>query len=79
MTFVNVVPEVMVTATRDLATIEATIAAANSAVVARTTGLLPAAADEVSAAISTLFDVHGHEYQQLSTRAAAFHDQFVAT
>ena len=51
--------------------VKATLAAA-----APTTGVTPAAADEVSAAIAALFNSYGQEYQALSQQAAAFHEQF---
>ncbi len=47
------------------------------AAAAATTGVLPAAADEVSAAIAALFSQHAAGYQQLSAQARVFHDLFV--
>jgi len=44
---------------------------------APTTGVVPAAADEVSAATAALFAAHAQEYQAISAQAAAFHNQFV--
>jgi PE family len=44
---------------------------------APTTGVLPAAADEVSAAITSLFAGHAQSYQALGSQAATFHAQFV--
>ena len=41
------------------------------------TGVVPAAADEVSAAVAALFGAHGEMYQALSSQAAAFHAQFI--
>lgn len=41
------------------------------------TGVVPAAADEVSAALSALFGAHAETYQTLSSQAAAFHEQFI--
>jgi PPE-repeat protein len=41
------------------------------------TGVVPAAADEVSAALAALFGAHGEMYQTLSSQAAAFHAQFI--
>ncbi|WP_186243690.1 PE family protein, partial [Mycobacterium simulans] len=77
MSFVSVAPEfVMAVATR-LGTIDSTISAASVAAAASTTELLPAAGDEVSAAIAELFETHAHQYQQLSVQAATFHRQFV--
>lgn len=42
-----------------------------------TTGVVAAAADEVSTAVATLFSAHAAEYQALSSMAASFHQQFV--
>ncbi|OBG27883.1 hypothetical protein A5764_02695 [Mycobacterium sp. 852002-51057_SCH5723018] len=42
-----------------------------------TTEILPAAADEVSTEIASLFSAHAAGYQQLSAQAAVFHEQFV--
>ncbi len=58
MSFVMAAPNVVAAAATDLAGIESAIRAANSAAAAPTTGLLPAAADEVSAAITALFGAH---------------------
>ena len=70
----------MVTAAAtDLANIGSTISSANAAAAVPTTGVLAAAADEVSAAIASLFSRHAAAYQALSDQAAAFHDQFVQT
>ena len=40
-------------------------------------GVLAAGADEVSAAITTIFAAHAQAYQALSAQAATFHQQFV--
>ena len=42
-----------------------------------TTGVMVAAADEVSAAIASLFSGHAKTYQALSAQVEAFHAQFV--
>jgi hypothetical protein len=57
------VPEMFAAAASDLAGIGSTVSAANSAAAASTTAMLPAAADEVSAAIAALFGTFGQEYQ----------------
>ena len=44
-----------------------------------TTGILPLAADEVSAMITTLFNSHGQWYQGLASRAQQFHQLFTQT
>lgn len=41
------------------------------------TGVVAAAADEVSAALAAIFGAHGEMYQALSSQAAAFHAQFI--
>ncbi|MGO9383904.1 MAG: PE domain-containing protein [Mycobacterium sp.] len=77
MSFVMAAPEIVTAAATDLANLGSTISAANAAAAIPVTGLLPAAADEVSAQIVALFGAHSQEYQALSARAAAFHAQFV--
>jgi hypothetical protein len=76
MSYVIAAPELMTSAATDLASIGSTISAANAAA-APTTGIVVAAEDEVSAAIAAVFSAHGHGFQALSARAAAFHEQFV--
>ena len=67
----------MSAAATDLENIRSTISAASSAAAGSTTALLPAAEDEVSAAIAALFGAHGTAFQALSAQAAAFHEEFV--
>jgi hypothetical protein len=76
MSFVIAAPEMVASAASDLAGIRSTISEANAAAVP-TTAVIPAAEDEVSAAIAELFSRHGQAYQALSAQVAAFHDQFV--
>ena len=77
MSFVIAAPEMLTTAATDLAGVGSAINAANAAAVASTTGVVAAAADEVSAQIAALFGAHAQDYQALSAQAAAFHEQFV--
>jgi hypothetical protein len=72
-------PQAMATAAADVAGIGSTIPEANAAAAGSTTSVAAAAGDEASAAISTLYGSHGHEYQALSAQTALFHDQFVQT
>ena len=72
-------PEALVAAASDMAGIGSTLSTANASASLPTTGLLPAAADEVSTQIATLFSAHGQGYQRLSAQATAFHEQFVRT
>jgi len=69
--------EYLSAAASDLASIGSTISAANTAAAVPTSAMLPAGADEVSAAIATLFGAHAKSYQALSAQAATFHGQFV--
>ena len=77
MSYVVAIPEALVAAASDLAGIGSMLSTANAAAAASTTGVLAAGADEVSAAITSLFSSHAQDFQALSTQAAAFHDQLV--
>lgn len=78
MSFVSVSSEAMADAATNLANIGSTVREANAAAAAMTTGLVPAAQDEVSTAIATLFGMYGNEFQGLTAQAAAFQDRLVA-
>ncbi|WP_264990568.1 PE family protein, partial [Mycobacterium kiyosense] len=75
--FVSAIPDVIGTAATDLATLREAVAEAGAAAAAPTTGILAAAADEISVAISALFGEHAAAYQALSAQAVVFHQQFV--
>jgi len=77
MSLLLAVPEELAAAASDVAGIGSTLRMANAAAAAPTTGVLAAAADEVSTQVAALFSQHAQGYQQLSARAAAFHQQFV--
>lgn len=77
MSYVIATPDMLAAAASDLTNIGSTLGAANSAALARTTGLLAAAEDEVSTAIASLFSASAREYQMVSTRAAHLHAEFV--
>ncbi|WP_257695624.1 PE family protein, partial [Mycobacterium tuberculosis] len=79
MSLVIVTPETVAAAASDVARIGSSIGAANAAAAGSTTSVLAAGADEVSAAIATLFGSHAREYQAISTQVAAFHDRFAQT
>ncbi|TXI53615.1 PE family protein [Mycolicibacter arupensis] len=79
MSFVNAQPEALSAAAANLTGIGAALNAQNAAAAAPTTGVLPAAADEVSALTAAQFAAHAAMYQQVSAQAAAIHDMFVAT
>jgi hypothetical protein len=76
MSLVIAAPEILTDAAKSLASIGSTLGAANAAAAAPTTGVLAAAADEVSAAIATMLSQYGLSYQALSEQAAAFNAQF---
>ena len=72
-------PDVMTAAAADLATISSDLSAAHLTAARSTTGLVPAAADEVSSGIAQLFSHYGSSFQELAAKTTAFHDQFVHT
>jgi hypothetical protein len=77
MTFVTAAPEMMASSASELARVGSTLGAANAVAVGPTTALMPAGADEVSAAIVSLFSSHGRQFQALSAQAGAYHAKFV--
>jgi hypothetical protein len=79
MSFVTTQVEALTEAAGHLATIGSAMTASNSAVAEPTTGLVPAAADEVSALTAAAFATHGVLYQEISAQADAIHQLFVAT
>jgi hypothetical protein len=79
MSFVTTHPEALASAAGDLQNIGASVAAGNTAAAAPTTGVIPAAADEVSALTAAQFAAHGALYQALSAQATAIHELFVST
>jgi PE family len=79
MSFVTTLPEALASAAGDLQNIGAAVAAGNTAAAAPTTGVVPAAADEVSALTAAQFAVHAALYQELSAQATAIHELFVST
>jgi hypothetical protein len=78
MSLVITTPELLTAAAADVAGIGSSLSAAHAASAPPTTAVIAAARDEVSAAIASLFSSHGKQFQALSTRAAAFHAQFVS-
>jgi PE family len=77
MSFVTTQPEMLTSAAGQLQGVGAAVAAQNAAAAAPTTGVVPAAADEVSALTATQFGAYGAMYQAVSAQAAAVHDMFV--
>ena len=77
MSFVTAQPEMLAAAANQLQGIGTAISAQNAAAAAPTTGLVPAAADEVSALTAAQFAMHAQTYQTVSAQAAAMHEMFV--
>ena len=65
-------PEFLASAATDLSNIGSTLTAANAAAATRTTGVLAAAEDEVSAAIAAVFSGHGQSFRRLVRRRRRF-------
>lgn len=76
MSYVSTVPEMMAAAAADVAAIGSTVNAAHLVAAAPTVAVLPAAADEVSAAIAQVFSGAAQEFQGLLGKATAFGAQF---
>ncbi|MEZ0365123.1 PE family protein [Mycobacterium sp. pUA109] len=79
MSFVTTQPELLTAAAGNLQSIGSALSAQNAAAAAPTTGVIPAAADEVSALTATQFAAHATLYQTVSAQAAAIHEMFVNT
>jgi len=79
MSFVITQPEMMTAATGDLQGIGGAMVAANAAAAAPTTGVVPAAADVVSALTAAQFSAHAQLYQAISAQAAAIQELFATT
>ena len=77
MSFVTALPAALASAAGDLQSIGAVVAAGNMAAAAPTTGVVPAAIDEVSALTAAQFAAQGVLYQELSAQATAIHELFV--
>jgi hypothetical protein len=77
--FVTTDPATMLAAAEDLASIGAAMSAANSGAAGPTAGVVPAAADQVSALTATQFARHADQYRAASTAAAAVHSLLVST
>src|SRR5271169_6499421 len=79
MSFVTTHPEMLALAAGALQGIGSEMAAGNMAAAAPTTGVVPAAADEVSALTAAQFAAHASLYQEVSAQATAIHELFVST
>lgn len=79
MSFVTTQPEALTAAATTLQGIGSSLSAQNAAAAAPTTGVVPAAADEVSALTAAQFAAHAQLYQAVSAQATAIHEAFVNT
>jgi hypothetical protein len=77
MSFVTAQPEALETAANYLQGIGTAMATHNAAAAGPTTGVVPAAADEVSALTAAQFANHAQTYQMVSAQASAMHEMFV--
>ena len=77
--FVTTHPEMLSAAAGDLAGIGSAMADANAAASGPTGGVVPAAADEVSALTAAQFATHADSYQAISAAAEAVHSLLVST
>jgi len=79
MSFVTTQPEMLAAAVAHLQSMGSAMSVQNAAAAAPTTGVVPAAADEVSALTAAQFAAHAQMYQAVSAQAAAIHEMFVNT
>ncbi len=79
MSYVTTQPEALTAAASALQGIGSSLSAQNAASAAPTTGVVPAAADEVSALTAAQFAAHAQMYQAVSAQATAIHEMFVNT
>jgi hypothetical protein len=79
MSFVITQPEMLAAAAGNLQGIGSGVSAENAAAAAPTMGVVPAAADQVSALTAAQFAAHGSLYQTVSAQAAAVHEMLVNT
>ncbi|GAB3019955.1 PE family protein [Mycobacterium bourgelatii] len=79
MSFVSVVPDIISSAAGNLASIGNALTEANVAAAIPTFGLGVMGADEISAAVKAAFAAHAEQYQAVSAKASAFHEEFVRT
>ncbi len=79
MSFVTTQPEALTAAASALQTLGTSMTGQNAAAAAPTTGVVPAAADPVSALQAAQFSAYGTWYQQVSAQATAIHQMLVNT
>src|ERR1700730_8399028 len=77
MTFLIAAPPTVAATATELAGIGSALSVAHAAAAIPTTALLPAAGDEVSGAIASLFSGYAKVYQSLNAQAETLPQQFV--
>ncbi len=77
MSFVTTQPAMLSATAGNLQGLGAALSAANAAAAGPTTGVVPAAADAVSALTAAQFAAHAQMYLVMSAQAAAIHQMFV--
>ena len=79
MSYVRTQPEVMAAAASNLQSIGAALTAANATAAGPTTGVVPAAIDEVSILTAAQFASHGARFQELHAQAAQIQAALAST
>ena len=79
MSFVTTQPQMLTAGASDLRAIGSALSGRNAAAAGPTTGVVPAATDEVSALTAAQFTSHAQMYQAVSAQAGVVHDMFVTT
>lgn len=79
MSFVTTQPDALAAAAANLHGISSALSSYSEAAAGPTTGVAPAAADEVSALTAAMFATHAQMYQAVSAQAAAIHQMFAST
>jgi PE family protein len=79
MSFVRTYPEIVAAAASNLQSIGAALNVGNAAAAGPTTGVVPAAVDEVSILTAAQFATHGARFQELSAQASKIQAALAAT
>lgn len=77
MSYVVAAPEAITGAAENLASIDSALGDVTAATAAATTELAPAAADEISLAISRLFGSYGHDFSDVAAQLRSYHRDFI--
>lgn len=77
MSLLSVTPDAIASASADLVDIGASLRAAQAEAMGQTAAIAAPGADEVSAAITSVFGRAADEFHSLGVQAAAYHDNFV--